>query len=74
MSEQKMMQIVGAVDRKSGEDTKTWWTRIGVAFQNRDGSWVLKFDYLPARIAETTIQLREMTPKEPAQPSERQSE
>lgn len=69
MSEQKIMQIVGAVDRKTGEETKTWWTRIGVAFQNRDGSFTLKFDYVPARIAETTIQLREMAPKE-AQPSE----
>ena len=38
--------------------------RIGVAFQNRDGSWNLRFDYLPARMAETTIQLREIEPKE----------
>ena len=26
------MQIVGAVDRKSGEETEGWWTRIGVGF------------------------------------------
>jgi hypothetical protein len=47
-----------------GDEKKSWWTRISVAFQNRDGSWNLRFDYLPARMAETTIQLRELDPKE----------
>jgi hypothetical protein len=31
---------------------------------NRDGSWNLRFDYLPARLGETTIQLREFAPKD----------
>jgi hypothetical protein len=53
-----------------GEDKKTWWTKIGVAFQNRDGSWNLRFDYLPARLGETTIQLREFSPKDAAKPTE----
>jgi hypothetical protein len=34
------------------------WARIGSAFQNKDGSWNLKFDLLPAQPG-TTIQLRE---------------
>jgi hypothetical protein len=40
------------------------WTRIGVAFENRDGSWNLRFDYLPARMETTTIQMRAFDPKE----------
>lgn len=69
MSDKKVMQIVGAVQRTSGDEKKTWWTKIGIAFQNKDGSWNLKFDYLPAHVADTTIQLREMDAKEAAQPS-----
>ncbi|MGH7437428.1 MAG: hypothetical protein ACRENE_17255 [Polyangiaceae bacterium] len=72
-NEVKMMQIVGAVQRTEGDDKtdkKAWWTKIGVAFQNRDGSWNLRFDYLPARLGETTIQLREFAPKDGAKPTE----
>jgi hypothetical protein len=69
MNDKKMMQIVGAVERTVGENKKTWWTKIGVAFPNRDGSWNLRFDYLPARLADTTIQLRDIEPKD-AQPTE----
>jgi hypothetical protein len=58
-NEKKMMQIVGAISRETDEEKKTFWTRIGVAFQNKDGSWNLRFDYVPARLADTTIQLRE---------------
>ena len=70
MNDKKMMHIVGAVQRIAGDDKKTWWTKIGVAFQNKDGSWNLRFDYLPARLPETTIQLRDVDPKEAAPPSE----
>jgi hypothetical protein len=69
MNDKKMMQIVGAVERTVGEEKKAWWTKIGVAFQNTDGSWNLLFEYLPARLADTTIQLREMKPRDAA-PSE----
>ena len=70
MNDKKMMQIVGAVQRTVGDDKKSFWTRIGTAFQNKDGSWNLRFDYLPARLSETTVQLREMDPKDRAQPTE----
>jgi hypothetical protein len=38
-------EIFGIVER--GESS--YWTRIGAALENRDGSWSLRFDYLPAR-------------------------
>ena len=67
MSPQKnMMQIVAVIERNANdpEKKKSYWNRIGVAFQNKDGSWNLRFDYLPANMAQTTIQLREMDKKE----------
>ena len=41
------------------------WSPIGAAFQNRDGSWNLKFDLLPTR-PDTTIQMRESSSEAPA--------
>jgi hypothetical protein len=37
----------------------SYWTRIGTAYRNRDGSFNLRFNYLPADLASTTIQVRE---------------
>ena len=65
MSQKKTMQLVGAIERSGGDGKKTWWTRIGVAFQNKDGSYNLRFDYLP-HLAGTTIQMREMDTTEAA--------
>jgi hypothetical protein len=54
-----MKQIVAAVERANGDgEVKSWWTKIGVAFENRDGSFNLRFDYVPTD-RETTIQLRD---------------
>ncbi len=48
--------IYGVVQREGME--KGFWTRIGTAFQNHDGSWNLRFDYLPTdRTA--TVQMRQ---------------
>ena len=55
-----MKQLVAAVERGD----KTYWNRIGVAFENRDGSYNLRFDYIPARMADTTIQIRDFDPRE----------
>ncbi len=65
-NDKKMMQIVAVIERPAteGKEKKSFWNRIGVAFQNKDGSWNLRFDYLPARMGETTIQLREFDAKE----------
>ena len=51
----KAMKKLVAV-RKDRND-KNHWTTIGVAFENSDGSFNLRFDYLPTDPA-TTIQLR----------------
>lgn len=57
-------EIFGIVERNES----SFWTRIGVAFENRDGSWFLKFDYIPIR-PEIKLQLRE--PREPRERDER---
>jgi hypothetical protein len=55
--------IFGVVQREGME--KGFWTRIGTAFQNQDGSWNLRFDYLPTdRTA--TVQMRPMRSGEEA--------
>ena len=59
-----MRQLVAAIERGEGDDKKTYWTRIGVAFENRDGSWNLRFDFIPARPGETTVQLRDFDAKD----------
>jgi hypothetical protein len=32
----KMKQLVAAIERGEGDEKKSYWTRIGVAFENRD--------------------------------------
>jgi hypothetical protein len=39
--------------------SQSYWTRIGTAYRNRDGSLNLRFNYLPADLASTTIRVRE---------------
>jgi hypothetical protein len=58
-----MKQLVAVVERGEGEHAKSFWTRIGVAFQNRDGSFSMRFDYFPTNPA-TTIQLRDIEARE----------
>lgn len=53
--------IYGVVKRGEG---KGFWTRIGTAFTNQDGSLNLRFDYVPTDLAGTTIQVRELEPKD----------
>lgn len=58
MSTHNMKQLVAAVQRGEGADKRSYWSRIGVAFTNRDGSVNLRFDFLPTDPT-TTIQLRD---------------
>ncbi len=67
MPQATIKHIVAVVERGKGEKKKNYWTRIGVAFPNRDGSFNLRFDYLPADMAGTTIQLREPLAAEPGE-------
>jgi hypothetical protein len=62
-----MMEIFGVVRRGEGKAGRGFWTRIGTAFKNRDGSLNLRFDFLPADLASTTIQVRE--PKAAPEPA-----
>lgn len=48
MAGQKRHKILWVVtERGTGADVKSFWTRVGIAFENRDGSWSLQFDCLP---------------------------
>jgi len=50
-----MKQLVAVTTRNE----KNYWTRIGVAYENSDGSWNLRFNYFPTDLAKTNIQLRD---------------
>mgnify|MGYP003407016171 CR=1 FL=1 len=63
MSNRNMKQLVAAVQRGEGEAKRSFWTRIGTAFECRDGSYNLCFDYLPTD-PHTTIQLRDIDARE----------
>jgi hypothetical protein len=52
-------EIFGVVDR--GE--QSFWTRIGAAFVNSDGSLNLVFNFLPTD-PQATIQIRDPRPRE----------
>jgi hypothetical protein len=61
----KMKKLVGALEYTTADgEKKSRWTTLGVAFENRDGSWNLRFNYVPTRLAETTIQLRDFESNE----------
>ncbi len=62
-TQNNMKQLVAVISKGNGDNQKSYWTKIGVAFENRDGSWNLKFDFVPTDPA-TTIQLREFREKE----------
>jgi hypothetical protein len=60
-----MKHIWAAVNYTDGDnEKKSFWTRIGVAFENKDGSWNQVFDFFPTNPAKTTIQLRDIVPNE----------
>lgn len=58
-----MKQVLGVTER----DGKSFWTRIGVGFENKDGSINLKLDFIPTN-PDTTIQVRDMPPREDDSP------
>jgi hypothetical protein len=59
-AKKNMKQLVAVVERKG----KSYWTNIGVAMENSDGSWYLRFDFLPTDPA-TTIQMRPFKESKP---------
>lgn len=62
MNAKNMKKIVAAVTRGEGDNKRSYWTQIGIAFENRDGSYNLRFDFLPTS-TDTTIQLRDFDPR-----------
>jgi hypothetical protein len=46
-----------------GRGDQNFWTRIGVAFENSDGSLNLVLNFIPTD-PETTIQIREPRPRD----------
>ncbi len=58
--------IYGIVKRNE----KSYWTRIGTAFVNRDGSLNLKLDFLPSDMSSITIQVRDDDREKEAMPAE----
>lgn len=65
-----MKEIFAVVKRNNG---KSYWTRIGVAFENADASWNLLFDFIPTS-GSTTIQLRDPKRAERTETEEAASE
>ncbi len=55
---QSMKAVFTVVDRGAG---KSYWTRVGVGFVNRDGSITLKLDAIPVN---GTLQVREWESRE----------
>ncbi len=61
-----MKQIVAVVERGEGADAKKFWTRIGVAFENRDGSWAIDLKAIPMN---GKLQMRDPAPPKPVVPA-----
>ena len=59
-NESNTKELWGVVRREEGKDL---WTRIGTAFENQDGSWNLRMNFVPVDPT-TTIQLRDPKPAE----------
>jgi hypothetical protein len=55
------MKIVYGVTER---EDKSYWTRIGIAFTNKDGSLNLKLDFFPTDILNTTIQVRDQADRD----------
>lgn len=55
----KGMKVAYSVSERAG---KSYWTRIGVGYVNKDGSWNMKLDAFP--IAPATLQIRDWEPRD----------
>jgi hypothetical protein len=56
-----MKAVWAIVERAAGGATKSFWTRVGVGFVNRDGSLTLQLDAIPIS---GRLQVREWEPYE----------
>jgi hypothetical protein len=61
-SESKPYKLVYGIVQRDGME-KSFWTRIGAAWENKDSSLNVKLDFLPAS-ADITLQIRDPRPSE----------
>lgn len=64
MNEQKHRTLWMVEDRPTsdGQATRSYWTKIGDAFENRDGSWSLEFAAIP--VSGKALMCGPMSPEE----------
>ena len=56
-----VLEVYGVRDYKFGKEIRSEWTRIGVGFPNKDGSYTIKLHYMPT---DTNISLNLKPQKE----------
>lgn len=56
LNDHNRLAIVGVVNFEHEGEAKSRWTTIGTAFQNKDGSFNLRFEYMP--VTGATVQIR----------------
>ena len=56
LNDHDRLAIVGVVNFEHQGETKSRWTTIGTAFQNKDDSFNLRFEYMP--VTGATVQIR----------------
>lgn len=64
MSEKKNMKHLWMVEdlpATANREAKSYWTKVGVAFENRDGSWSLELSAIPVS---GRLQMREPAKRE----------
>jgi len=49
-------------EKMTDQGTKSFWTKVGAAFENRDGSVTVRLDALPM---DGTLQIRDEDPRPP---------
>lgn len=56
LNDHDRLAIVGVVNFEHEGEAKSRWTTIGTAFQNKDGSFNLRFEYMP--VTGAVVQIR----------------
>ncbi len=56
MGDKKARDVFVITEKPGPDGTKSYWTKVGKAFENRDGSVTIKLDALPLS---GTLQIRD---------------
>lgn len=59
----KQLWMVEDIPASAGKDARSFWTKVGVAFENRDGSWSLRLAAIPVS---GQLQMRDYEKRESA--------